>query len=342
MKPRVSILIKALNEERRIAAAVSSAIEAARSVGGEVVLADSLSVDQTVAIAARYPIHIVQLEDASSRSCAAGAQLAFQHAVGEFVFLMDGDMELNPAFLPEALEFLAAHPEFVGVGGRITELNEDSLEYRSRSMREGRTPQIGEVDRLNGGGLYRREVLERVGFLARAGLFSYEEYDLGRAIRQLGYRLYRLGTESVRHEGHRVGAFTLLIRRLRSGYIYGLGQVLAGAIAARDASRVFKDVPELRIYATLLLFWAGALSIGLATRAWMEVGAVMFLVLTGATMLMAARRRSLAMGIYSIVSWHANAGALLVGATFLYTRSRRIAVGSRVVQVGCTSFGNEG
>ena len=51
-RPTVSIIIKALNEERGIAAAFESALAALPELGGEVILADCASNDRTVEIAA--------------------------------------------------------------------------------------------------------------------------------------------------------------------------------------------------------------------------------------------------------------------------------------------------
>ena len=45
---RVSIIIKALNEEKLIAETIESALRAVSRVGGEVILADSCSTDRTV------------------------------------------------------------------------------------------------------------------------------------------------------------------------------------------------------------------------------------------------------------------------------------------------------
>jgi glycosyltransferase involved in cell wall biosynthesis len=124
----VSIVIKALNEEKRIVAAVESALTAVRMVGGEVVLADSCSSDRTVALASAYPIRIVQLARADERCCGVGPQLGYQHSAGEFVYILDGDMEMLPAFLPQALAFMQAHPDVAGVGGQVVEMNTSSLE----------------------------------------------------------------------------------------------------------------------------------------------------------------------------------------------------------------------
>ena len=97
---RVSVIIKALNEEKRIAAAIESALHAIRTVGGEVILADSFSTDRTVEIAQAYPIRIVQLAHPEDRRCGVGPQLGYQHSRGEFVYILDGDMEMLDAPLP--------------------------------------------------------------------------------------------------------------------------------------------------------------------------------------------------------------------------------------------------
>lgn len=126
---RVSVIIKALNEEKKISAAIESALRAVRKVGGEVILADSCSTDKTVELALAYPIRIVQLANADERCCGVGPQLGYQHSHGEFVYLLDGDMQMLEGFLEVALDFMLAHPEVAGVGGQVVELNTESLEY---------------------------------------------------------------------------------------------------------------------------------------------------------------------------------------------------------------------
>src|ERR1700739_4168664 len=108
--PSVSIIIKAYNEERHIATAIESALAALARIDGEVILADGASTDRTIAIAKRYPIKIVRLDDAADRSCGAGAQLGFQYSSGEFVLLIDGDMRLHDRFVTSGICFLKDNP----------------------------------------------------------------------------------------------------------------------------------------------------------------------------------------------------------------------------------------
>ncbi len=105
-KLKISIVIKALNEAARIKDAIESALRALEGIGGEVVLADSGSTDGTVEIASAYPVAIVQLEDWSEKRCGIGPQLGYQFCRGEFIYILDGDMLLDAAFLPAALNHL--------------------------------------------------------------------------------------------------------------------------------------------------------------------------------------------------------------------------------------------
>lgn len=301
----VTVIIKALNEQARIARAVETALAGVAAVGGEVVLADGCSLDRTVEIASRYPIRIVQLMDPRERCCGIGPQLGFQHSRGEFVYLMDGDMELESPFLAQALAFLAQHPEIAGVGGRVVERNQDSLEYRERTSREACEPHRmpGPVDRLDGGALYRRLAIQEVGYLSDRNLHSYEEFDLAVRLRSRGWKLWRLPDVSVAHEGHREPALRLLWRRWASGYAWGTGELLRGALGRPWLRLVLRDLRELRLYAGTWAWWmALAATWGLFPGGGLREGATIALALAPAAT-MSVRKRSLARGTHAVLSW---------------------------------------
>jgi glycosyltransferase involved in cell wall biosynthesis len=309
----VSIVIKAFNEEKRICAAVESCLAAVAEVGGEVILADSNSTDRTVEFASRYPIRIVQLVHPKERCCGVGPQLGYQHSRGDYVYLMDGDMEMLRGFLPQALPFLAQHPEAAGVGGRLVELNNESLEYRERAARHAAHLAPGEVDRLDGGGLYRRRAVEEAGYLSDRNLHAYEEFDLAARLRSQGWKLWRIPADSVTHRGHDAPPYRLLMRRWRTRYVCGSGELVRASLGKPSQRLVLRGVRELRIYAGVLLWWAVLLAIlfwplAAATRA-IAVAAVA----AAPFALMAWRKRSLARATYSVVSWCFNAAGLVRG-----------------------------
>lgn len=332
LQPRcaVSIVIKALNEERNICAAIETSLAAVARVGGEVVLADSHSSDRTVELASHYPIRVVQLRNPQERCCGIGPQLGFQHARGEYIFILDGDMRMVDGFLERALAFLAQHPEVGGVGGKLVELNTHSLEYRERGLRAPPHLQPGEVDRLDGGGLYRRLAIEEAGFLSDRNLHSYEEFDLAVRLRARGWKLWRLPVESATHYGHDVPPYALLARRWRAGYVCGLGELVRGAIGQPHMRLVLRGMRELRLYAAVLAWWALlatlpfwpmpplARALGFAALAALPFAA------------MAWRKRSWSRATYSVVSW-CFAAAGLVRGLLRPRRAPRAPIASQVL-----------
>src|SRR5450432_3888709 len=177
LAPRISVVIKALNEERHIAASISSALAALCSLDGEVILADSGSTDRTVEIARQYPITIAQLKDPAERRCGVGPQLGYQLARGEFVYILDGDMELDPSFLIAALAAMDADSKLGGVGGLVEEESDANYEFRGRKRR-GAERVVHDCEWLDMGGLYRAAALREVGYFSNRNLHAYEELDL--------------------------------------------------------------------------------------------------------------------------------------------------------------------
>ncbi|TFZ00178.1 glycosyltransferase family 2 protein [Ramlibacter humi] len=332
---RVSIVIKALNEEDNVAAAIESCLAALKDVGGEVILADSASTDGTVQAASRFPVRIVQLARAADRSCGAGPQLGWQHSRGEYVYIMDGDMKMVPGFLEQALAFLAQHPEIAGVGGRVVELNNDSLEYRERGERSAkseahRTP--GQVDRLDGGGLYRRVAIEETGYFSDRNLHSYEEFDLAVRLRSLGWKLWRMPVDAVTHFGHDAPPYQLLVRRWRSRYACGLGELVRGAVGQPRMKLVFRGLRELRLYLAVLAWWAVLLSVPVWPVGGTPARAITFAAIAAAPFAaMAWRKRSLSRATYSVVSWCVQAAGLVRGF-FAPRHSPRALIPSIVIQ----------
>ena len=60
---KVSIVIKALNEEESIERCIKSALKSIKGISGEIILVDSISTDKTIEISKKYPIRILQLKN---------------------------------------------------------------------------------------------------------------------------------------------------------------------------------------------------------------------------------------------------------------------------------------
>ncbi|ODT54968.1 MAG: glycosyl transferase [Methylobacterium sp. SCN 67-24] len=309
----VSIIIKTLNEEKRIAATIESALSALGEVSGEVVVADSGSSDRTIEIASRYPVVIAQIVPPARPSCGIGPQLGFQHSRGDYLCLLDGDMLLDPGFLGDAIRFLERNPRVAGVTGHVEEMQTANLEYARRVQRHAPENRIGPLDRMNGGGLYRRSAIEQTGYLSDRNLHGYEEFDLGIRLRDAGWQLHRLDRRFVQHFGHTLNSYKLLMRRWRNKYLHGIGELLRASLGRPYFFQLLRELPELRLWGAVYLWWA--LSIGLLLflpQKGLALGLVLAL-LAGIVALMSWRKGGLGMGLYTVVAWFFHAAALPAG-----------------------------
>lgn len=309
----VSVIIKALNEESGIVATIESALRAVSKVGGEVVLADSCSTDRTIELAMRFPVRIVQLANPSERCCGVGPQLGYQHSGGEFIYIIDGDMQLLDGFLEEALDILAQRPYVAGVGGRVVELNTESLEYVSREQRASVHRRSGSVDRLDGGGLYRRSAIEAAGYFSDRNLHSYEEYDLGVRLRALGWKLWRVPHGAVNHFGHDAPPYLLLMRRWSTRYVCGLGEMIRSAAGQPRLPLILAGLTELRLYLAVFLWWGVLFSVPFWPLAPIVRVLVFCLILAFPVAVMTWRKRSFNQALYAVVSWCFHSAGLLRG-----------------------------
>ena len=325
---RVSVVIKALNEEGNIGAAIESALAAVAAVGGEVILADSCSTDNTVDAASRYPIRIVQLADPHQRACGVGPQLGYQHSRGDYVYVLDGDMKMVPGFLEDALLFLSRHPEVAGVGGAVIEQNTTSLEYRERGQRTPAHLAPGSVDRLDGGGLYRRRAIEEAGYLSDRNLHSYEELDLAIRLRARGWKLWRLPIDAVTHYGHDAPPYRLLRRRWETKYICGIGELVRATGGRMEMRLLWRAARELRLYLAVLGWWAGLVAVSVLPVAPSQRVIALVALALAPVLIMTARKRSLTRAAYSVVSWCFSGAGLLRGLL-----SKRRPTGSQIASV---------
>jgi glycosyltransferase involved in cell wall biosynthesis len=328
---RVSVVVKAFNEEKRIQAAIESALRAVSAVDGEVVLADSCSTDRTVELAQAYPIRIVQLAHPDERCCGVGPQLGFQHSRGDFVYILDGDMQMLDGFLKQAVAFLTAHVDVAGVGGRVVEQNSECLEYQARGERLAAHLSPGSVDRLDGGGLYRRSAIKDAGYLSDRNLHSYEEFDLAVRLRVLGWRLWRLPVDAANHFGHDAPPYRLLMQRWRTGYVFGLGELVRSAAGQPRLRLVVRGLGELQLYLAVLAWWVVLFSIPFwpVSAAWRL--AYFCALLTGPVLLMTWRKRSVNKAVYAVVSWCFNAAGLVRGLLGAQ-RPARALISSRILK----------
>lgn len=310
---RISVIIKTLNEEKRIAATIESVVKALDGKDFEIIVADSGSSDRTVEIAIGYPVTVAQIAPPSRPSCGIGPQLGFQHSKGDFLCLLDGDMLLDRDFIDAALAYFDRHPKVAGVAGHVEEMQTASLEYARRVQRNGLENRVGPIDRMNGGGLYRRAAIEEIGYFSDRNLHGYEEFDLGIRLRSAGWELYRLDWRFVQHFGHADNSYRLLVRRWKSKYLYGIGELLRASLGKPYALQVMRELPELKLWGFVYLWWA--ISVVAILLAPDKAAACIAILASFAAVvsMISVRKGDLAMGLYTVVAWNFHAAALPIG-----------------------------
>jgi len=286
---RVAVLIKALNEEQHIARCIESALASVADFRGEVVLADSGSIDSTIRIASAFPIRIVQLADLSERSCGIGAQLGYQFVEADYVYVLDGDMELIDGFLARSVETLERIPALAGVGGLVEELGGGNYEFEVRKgERDGRI--MGRQTSLDMGGLYRVEAIRKVGYLTNRNLHSCEEKELGQRLLQAGYALERIPEPAIRHHGETDDSLRLLGRRWKSHHIDGPGEWMRSAWKTTRFPSVAMRFKQLWV---VFLGWlALAASVAALPVSWLPLGLTL-LAHCGLLLRLTVKRRSI-------------------------------------------------
>lgn len=331
---KVSVVIKALNEESNISRAIESSLKAVAPYGGEVVVADSGSTDRTVEIAAAFPVTVVRLGRPEERCCGISPQLGYQHSRGEYVYLLDGDMDLDAVFVDRAVKLLDSDPGVAGVGGYIGEMRITNFEFerRSRALEHHRPTQPVVIGHLAGGGLYRRTAINDVRYLSDRNLHSNEEYDLGVRLRSRGWRLIRLGDHAADHYAYTIGSYRLLLHRVKSGYILGAGELLRAAIDGGYLTQVLRELRTIRAPGFAVALWGATLLCLLVTWNWWwsldMLAASAVLPVLGMTL----RRRSLTRGVYSVLLWHVH-GFGLVRGLLRRRRSPTETISSQIIRL---------
>jgi GT2 family glycosyltransferase len=193
-------------------------------------------------------------------------------------------------------------------------MNLDNLEFQNRVKRAHKNMQPGQVDRLDMGGLYRRAALEQVGYFTNRNLHAYEEFDLSARLHTAGWLLRRLDTPAVRHYGHTVSSYRLLVRRWKTRYAWGGGELLRAALGRPHFAFVLSQSRALRLYVMVWGWWLALLASLFAQDVFgAHATAFSLALLLSPWLFMTFRKRSLRSGLFSIVTMNILAAGMLCG-----------------------------
>ena len=309
-KPFVSVSIKTLNEAECIEKTIDSIQQQLADYPHKIIVADSLSTDSTQQLASNKGVTVVSLTQPADRCCGVGHQLGYLYSEGEYLLLMDGDMELEKGFIESAITFLESHPDYAGVAGTVEMDDASNYEFKSRKQRLNRIYPVGDCDHLGGGGLYRRAAIEKIGYLTNRNLHSYEEAELGIRLVAAGYKLHRLNVPYFIHTSHTMPTLKLLMYRWRAGYNKGPGELLRSAWGKpyqRVAVKMVKNEIIFSIYMLILLIAILTFDIDIIVLAILPL--IIFIILK------TIKNRSLISGLQSVLNLAVLSAGLIKGLT---------------------------
>ena len=128
-RPELSVIITVLNERENIAPLMEQLQSALQSISHEVIFVDDGSTDGTqdcIRKEAYYAVRLVELRRNYGQSTAMAAGI--DYAEGQYIALIDGDLQNDPADIPMMLEKLKAEDLDVVAGNR--EKREDGMLLR--------------------------------------------------------------------------------------------------------------------------------------------------------------------------------------------------------------------
>lgn len=307
-KPFISVSIKTFNEAEGIEKTIDSIGQQLAEYPHKIIVADSLSTDNTQQLASHKGVTVVSLTDPADRCCGVGHQLGYLYSEGEYILLMDGDMELEPGFIDKAVEFLKANPDYAGVAGTVEMDGAENYEFKSRKQRINEIYPLGDCDHLGGGGLYRRSAIEDIGYLSNRNLHAYEEAELGIRLLAAGYKLHRLDVPYFSHTSYTMPTFKMLKYRWRSGFHQAPGELLRSAWGKPYFFDALKMVKNEVIFATYLLI------VLIAIFAFnVEIFDIAILPLLAFTALKSIKNRSIKDGFHSVINLAVLSAGLIKG-----------------------------
>ncbi len=193
VRPPLSFVIIARNQASTIVTCVDSVLTAARAAGlpaFEIVYVDSDSSDGTwQRVRDRFGERVRIVRLTGLMNAAIARNVGARVSTGDALFFIDGDMEIDPGFLPGAMDaqHRLVHPlitgqlpeKFYDGGGRFIADGPDRYKVHARGLRS----EVGGIS------LMTREAFESVGGY-RPELRINEDLDLG-------LRLSRAGTQAL-------------------------------------------------------------------------------------------------------------------------------------------------
>ncbi|GAB1360925.1 hypothetical protein MASR1M32_01610 [Rhodobacter sp.] len=192
-----------------------------------VVYVDSGSTDGSIAAAQGAGAEVVALDMTRPFTAARARNAGLARLDGDgFVQLLDGDCQMQPGWIGDALRAFAEHPRAVVVCGRRRERHPEASVWNRLCDREWNTP-LGQAAACGGDALMRLPALRAVGGY-REDLIAGEEPELCLRLRRAGGEVWRIGAEMTLHDAAMTRFPQWWRRTMRAGHAFAEGAALHG------------------------------------------------------------------------------------------------------------------
>ena len=226
--PLLSIVVIGRNEGTRLARCFESILTADwPSADLELIYVDSDSRDGSPRVARSFGVEVIVLHPLRP-TAALGRNAGWRRARGEFVFFLDGDTVLDPAFIRHALSVLEDRRIAV-VWGHRRELAPHASVFNRVLDLDWIYP-AGISDFCGGDAIMRRSALKQCGGFNES-LIAGEEPELCSRLRSGGWQIAHIDHAMTGHDLAMHSFRQYWRRATRAGYAY------------REVSEVLKDTP---------------------------------------------------------------------------------------------------
>jgi GT2 family glycosyltransferase len=233
LSANVGIVVIGRNEGKRLEQCLQSLVAQSDSL---IVYVDSGSSDGSVQFARNLGVVVEELDTSIPFTMARGRNTGFARLMslrpglryGQFV---DGDCEVEPAWVSQAADFLHNRPEVSAVCGFRRERFRDASIYNHLIDLEWQGP-VGEISSCGGDAMYRVETFQQSGGFNET-LIAGEEPELCVRLRQVGGLIWRIDQPMTLHDANITRFSQWWTRAKRAGYAYAEGVVLHGSSPQR-------------------------------------------------------------------------------------------------------------
>jgi len=222
----LGVVVIGRNEGERLKTCLESVVDVR-----QIVYVDSGSTDDSINIANKLGVHVVNLDISIPFTAARARNEGFQRLIElnpelNYVQFVDGDCEVVKGWLATAMAYIEQYDDVAAVCGRRRERYPEASVYNMLCDIEWNTC-IGETKACGGDSLMRVTAFKKVsGF--NPDVIAGEEPELCVRLRKNSWKVWRLDEEMTLHDAniYRFGEWWR--RNVRAGYAFALGVQMHG------------------------------------------------------------------------------------------------------------------